>query len=160
MTVLRKQKERNNMINSSIFKEEDDIDPATGLPRVSSNMMSDGSQGGIAALLSKAAPQDAHSEEDDMALIRELQAVPSSMNMEDGPVQPQTAPSVKDYLVNKYGLSGKYSDEARAKLAKDSEVGLGSKAMAALAAIGAGLLEKDNILIIIDKWIKIREMMN
>ena len=59
------------------------------------------------------------------------------------PVAPSMNPKIKDYLMQKYNL-GQYSDENRAKLQQDSQIGLGDKAGAALTAIGAGFQGRDS----------------
>ena len=71
-----------------------------------------------------------------------IDSTTSLMPQSNPPQQPSMDPMVKDYLMKKFYF-GKYNDEARNKLVEDSKLGLGDKAGAALAAIGAGFMGKD-----------------
>lgn len=104
---------------SNPFNFDDDINPLTGQPYSDSakNMFSFQSQPGAANPEAPVSPMTPESTQ---------------------PMNPQ----VRDYLMQKFNL-GDYSDDKRKQLQDASKIGLGDKAGAALAAIGAGFMGKD-----------------
>ena len=113
-------------MRSPFISLEEEIDPVTGLPKTPNS--------DVSSILAPAAPV-----EPNMSMENELVGPPApSMDA------PKPEVNVRDYLMKKYGLDSKYSDEARENTIKDNEMGMGQGLMAAISAIGAGYQGKDS----------------